>query len=378
MVKAPLHLPRFCVFCGGDPRGGNKEHVVPRWLIELTGDPKREVFLGFDQRGYPLSFAFDQFKFPACEACNDEHAKLEDAAKRIVLDLLARRMVLEHDLSTFMDWLDKVRTGLWLADVYLGRNAAGIQPHFHIANRIGVADRMAYLSYVAAKPGLTLVGSNTPLFSIMPCAMGLYINGLAILSVSTDDLISRAVGFPYAQKRWALPRRMEHWRELWPGTGEASRPLHSLPHRLPALRLHQPMFGRALPAAADLYDRPYVREHCLDWDKGVGRVFVEGRSGLRCGQTFAHDYSLGDVNFGQHHERAFGAAVMEQQMELVKSFASLARLPPPLRREPRFRAQFSVAYAKLARDAYLEGRIVGSMEELRHFRAMLAKRADRS
>lgn len=360
VVKQPYRLSRFCVFCGGDPRGGNNEHVVPRWLIELTGDPKREVLLGFDAGGYPRSFAFDQFKFPACEACNSKHAKLEEAAKRIVLDLLARRMVSEHDLSSFMDWLDKVRTGLWLADVYLGSNAAGIQPHFYIAHRIGVADRMTYLSYVATTPGLSLLGVNTPMFSIMPCAMGLYINGLAILSVSTDSLISHAVGFPYHQKRWALPRQKELWSELWPGTGEVTRPVHPLAHRLPALRIYQPLFGRALPAAEGLYDTPFVRDHCLDWQKGVGRVFVEGRSGLRCGHTSAHDYSLGDVNLGQHHERAFGASVMEQQMELVKSFPSLGRLPPPLRRKPRFRARFSFAHAKQVRDAYLEGRILGS------------------
>lgn len=370
---APQAIPRFCVFCGGNPRGGNKEHVVPRWLIELTGDPKRSVVLGFNQRGFPLSFAFDQFRFPSCETCNERHADLENAAKGVLIDLLARRAVSENDLSTFMDWLDKVRTGLWLADVYLRQNVASIQPHFHIADRIGVADRMAYLSYVAPRPGLTMVGVNTPMFSIMPCAMGLYINGLAILSVSTDGLISRALGFPHARKRWAVPRRREHLTEIWPGTEAVTVPLHPLPHRLPALGIYQPMFRRALPSAAALYDRPYVREQCLDWANGVGRVFVDGPSGLRCGQTFSDDYSKGDVLFGQHHERAFGAAVMEQQMELVKSFPALGRLPAPLRQEPRFRARYSVAYARQARDAYLEGRIVGSAEELRRFRAALAR-----
>ena len=71
-------MAKVCVFCGAKPNGKTKEHVVPRWLIELTGNPKREVFLGFEKKPQAKQrrFAFDQFTFPACDACNNKYANL--------------------------------------------------------------------------------------------------------------------------------------------------------------------------------------------------------------------------------------------------------------------------------------------------------------
>ena len=41
-------LPKFCVFCGKKPENKNKEHIIPQWLIKLTGDPNRKINLGVD------------------------------------------------------------------------------------------------------------------------------------------------------------------------------------------------------------------------------------------------------------------------------------------------------------------------------------------
>src|SRR5215467_1644940 len=63
-------MPKVCVFCGRPPKGKNKEHVIPKWLIALTGESKRKVYLGrkwahpeLEKRIYPLN----SFTFPACE-----------------------------------------------------------------------------------------------------------------------------------------------------------------------------------------------------------------------------------------------------------------------------------------------------------------------
>lgn len=39
-------MDKFCVFCGSKPESKNKEHILPQWLLKLTGDPNREIFLG--------------------------------------------------------------------------------------------------------------------------------------------------------------------------------------------------------------------------------------------------------------------------------------------------------------------------------------------
>jgi len=40
---------KYCVFCGKPPSDKNKEHVLPHWLIKMTGDPNRVVNLGFSK-----------------------------------------------------------------------------------------------------------------------------------------------------------------------------------------------------------------------------------------------------------------------------------------------------------------------------------------
>ena len=75
-------MDKFCIFCGGEPVAKNKEHVLPQWLIELTGNPKRLAGFGIDlfsskQRKYSLN----QFQFPACKDCNNEFSSLEGKAK---------------------------------------------------------------------------------------------------------------------------------------------------------------------------------------------------------------------------------------------------------------------------------------------------------
>ena len=109
---------KFCIFCGLLPVDKNKEHVIPRWLIELTGDPNRMARFGFqigeDESIKFREFRFSKFTFPACTECNSIHSVLETAAGRIVGQILNDEPVSGDNLSTLLDWLDKVRVGLWL------------------------------------------------------------------------------------------------------------------------------------------------------------------------------------------------------------------------------------------------------------------------
>ncbi|MDD4876793.1 MAG: hypothetical protein PHQ86_06680, partial [Dehalococcoidales bacterium] len=139
-------MEKVCVFCGERPESKTLEHVIPRWLIEITGDPKRSAHFGFHRSdGGKFSkriYSFDSFKFPACDECNSYFSSLEGKTKGIVFRLLSEKPLSESELSTLLDWFDKVRIGLWLGYMYLNNNDLGIEPHFYISNRIGLNDRM--------------------------------------------------------------------------------------------------------------------------------------------------------------------------------------------------------------------------------------------
>ena len=113
---------RVCVFCGQAPKQKNREHVVPHWLLALTGDPNRKTYLGrnWSHPDLPLRvYSFDSFAFPACESCNHLHSRLESDAKRVLTALLELSAVSGDDLGILLDWFDKVRVGLWLGLLYL-------------------------------------------------------------------------------------------------------------------------------------------------------------------------------------------------------------------------------------------------------------------
>lgn len=64
---------KFCVFCGEVPKDKNKEHILPQWLLKLTGNPKRVVKFGFDYfNDRSLEFDWKSLAVPSCSACNSE------------------------------------------------------------------------------------------------------------------------------------------------------------------------------------------------------------------------------------------------------------------------------------------------------------------
>jgi hypothetical protein len=88
-------MEKVCVFCGERPISKTKEHVLPRWLLEMTGDPKRPLRIAFPYANTPtpdrtISYDYDSLHFPACAACNNIFSSLEGKAKPLVGTLLAR------------------------------------------------------------------------------------------------------------------------------------------------------------------------------------------------------------------------------------------------------------------------------------------------
>jgi hypothetical protein len=141
-----MDVDKLCIFCGSKPEVKNNEHVIPRWLIELTGNPKRNAHFGYkrDQESklQLRTFSFNAFKFPFCKSCNQKYSKLETDTKIIIEKILTYDSLSAGDFNILLDWFDKLRIGLWLALRYLDKNPAGITPKFYIEQRVGINDRM--------------------------------------------------------------------------------------------------------------------------------------------------------------------------------------------------------------------------------------------
>jgi hypothetical protein len=101
-------MAKTCIFCGQRPESKTKEHVIPKWLIAMTGDPKRQVSFGTYNINNkpPTKLAFDQLTFPACEQCNGEFSDLEGRARNVTERLLEKGHLTSADFNCLLDWLD--------------------------------------------------------------------------------------------------------------------------------------------------------------------------------------------------------------------------------------------------------------------------------
>jgi hypothetical protein len=277
-------MERVCIFCGGKPEGKSLEHVLPQWLIELTGNPKRMAYFGFKKSGKEgvakRRFAFDAFRFPSCRGCNEKFSKLEADTKLVVEKMMSGDCVSESELSALLDWFDKVRIGLWLGWLYLDRNPSGISPHFYVEHRIRQHDRMlAVFRADEGAKGLTAGGCDTPAFAQLPSCFCLRINHLWFFNMSCPNLLARRLGFPFPRESYT----MEDGRlycSFVEGRNRVMRPVLKKPMGIEGTELYQPIFSGNLACADNetvkrLYDTKYVHDNCISWEGGIGRIYIK-------------------------------------------------------------------------------------------------------
>ena len=279
-------MAKVCVFCGEKPDEKSKEHVVPRWLIELTGDPKREAFLGFIKdfkNGFKeRKFSFDQLTFPACLSCNNKYADLEGNVKPVLVKILNENEVTTEEMSLFLDWLDKVRIGLWLGMIQLDKNYANVDPNFHIETRISQYDRMLIVEKSnAEKSKLNLGGIDTLSFSLTPSAFVLIVNNYYFTNISYMFLLHRRLGFPYPKTMYIQPDNERVEANFVDGRKRIMKPVLRKSIEEIGTILYQPMFrGGLIDGHISEYDNDYVRSHSLNFDDGVGNIFQEENGNL--------------------------------------------------------------------------------------------------
>lgn len=269
-----------CVFCGGAPTAKNKEHPIPQWAIEATGDPNRVVNITTNLvTGEIRRFAFDQLVLPACTACNEKWGKLEAKAKYLVGKLQSGDGLDRSELSMLLDWLDKVRVGTWLAMRI--HSATPIEPSFYIERRVASADRMLSVVRVSDGQGLRLLGTGQPLFVLMPSCFCLQFNDLFIFNASTNFLFSKDAGWPYPHKMdWVTGDERVATAQMSPGTHLLANPSLMVPSKDTVLEflpleevpaIYQVVGDTQSPSGlSELWDTEWIRAHTLDREKGLG------------------------------------------------------------------------------------------------------------
>lgn len=232
LMSAATNVKKLCVFCGNLPEEKTMEHVVPMWLLELTGNPNRTGIFGAypSKEGEPArqrEFGLSAFKFAACYACNNNFGKLEDQAKSVMIKTLANEELDNAELTTLLDWFDKVRIGLWLAFNRLDDFSDIVAPTIHIKLGQTLKDRLllVYDYEDATRKVLTFYGVQSPIFYVMPNAFVMTVKDKLFLNAAADYLVSEKLGYSYGEFLCLQDDSPDPVYRMRLGTGEASYPV---------------------------------------------------------------------------------------------------------------------------------------------------------
>lgn len=184
-----------CIFCG-KPFTGQKrtfEHIIPAWLVEEADLRKRDMFIQLP--GISRKIGMNRIGLKVCKTCNENDSSLEAEAKIAYLAIKAGDELTDDHVRCLLDWLDKVRVGLWLWLIEQLGDQAGAEPKFRVNGRIARKDRMVLVRRYPEGPpmkGLGLFGIGE-FFLKLPSTIGLLANNIFLTSISSDFLVLRHI-----------------------------------------------------------------------------------------------------------------------------------------------------------------------------------------
>jgi hypothetical protein len=326
-------LPKFCVFCGAKPENKTKEHVIPKWLIELTGYPERKINVGVGitkQKEVKLrEFSFSSFHFPACAKCNEEFSVLENATKPVIEKILIKDFISNYEINILLNWFDKVRIGVWLAALLLDREAAPVDPHFYIKKRMAEKDRCLFVYELNDHlRGIQFIGFDTPAFLFTPSCFALCVNNFYFFNMSIDFLFAKNIGFPFPSKKTFIPNDNRVKMIFHEGSEKIKMPLIRKSFVSSSIEIYQPIIPKEIiQLKGDLenfYRCDYVKGNCLDFKQGLGDIFYNN-----CGSIVKLDNEtelcLSDASITYQREKFFKIflrQVLETQLYLTMQMPS--------------------------------------------------------
>jgi len=256
-----------CVFCGNGVGKSirTKEHILPMWLLETTGDPHRKIRIEYDpDTSAEIIRPASTFHFPACGDCNSFYGRtLEGQAKSAFETLSSTGSLRVSQCYQLLDWFDKVRIGLWLGFHALHKEV--FVPKFRIDARLGKKDRVAVVSVDPDDrfKGLHFGGCDNNVFRTSQAGLYVRINNVRILTFSFDSLISKFAGAPYCKEMFVVEHTDQHAGVMSPGTESLSQDWKEF-GSIGATVLAQPVFCPAsvgIEHVADTFFNPHMAGH---------------------------------------------------------------------------------------------------------------------
>ena len=124
-----------CPFCGKAFAGQKKnfEHVIPKWLVAEADLKSRQMEVN-PETG-PLSVGMSSIGSKACVVCNSKYGKLEDLAKSVFMKIRDGSELSPDEIEILLDWLDKVRIGVWLWGLDISKKKENISPKFSVGDK---------------------------------------------------------------------------------------------------------------------------------------------------------------------------------------------------------------------------------------------------
>ncbi|MCA1002800.1 hypothetical protein LCM01_20590 [Bacillus thuringiensis] len=285
-------MKKNCIFCGEKVTDKSKEHIIPQWLMRLTGDPNRQIQLGINfpkkdkwptnPDSFVRKFSFNSFQFPACSKCNSDFSELESNTKPVIEKILNKEAINIGEIDTLLDWFDKIRIGLWLGYYFLNNNITQINPQFAIGKRLGAKDRMlAIYHYSDVTDGINFIGADTLAFQHSPTCFGFRINEYYFFNLSTDYLFSKNLGFPYLSNPTYVRENTEFPSltsgEFVTGSGKIKSKVLKKDILYTTAQFIQPIFNNrfVVDIEQDIYkNNDYINKNTLSSSEGKGAIFI--------------------------------------------------------------------------------------------------------
>lgn len=301
-----------CIFCGFKAENKSKEHIIPRWLLELTGDPNRIANFGLNYSNLLnkdeciRKFNFSSFTFPACSVCNQVYGNdLESSARQIIIKVLNDEDLNESELHVLLDWFDKLRIGLWIGFNIFMKKLAPTEK-FYINERKGLKDRVLLVYKIDNElMGLTFSG-HSPLFSAFPCCFYLRINNYVFVNISKDNLLLEKLGFPFYYNEIIQKELAIKFNNMSSGHTQIDNSLLNL-YSFSCYKkaIFQPIF-KLYPVICSM-DIPYLNNNSINRAAGIGNIFVVHNCAIQNIKNLGGLYNLNSesisasgLNFSYH------------------------------------------------------------------------------
>ncbi len=275
-------MKKFCVFCGNPPNEKNKEHVIPRWLIEITGDPKRNANFGpfYDALKLEMKkYSFKHFVFPACSSCNEEFGKIEQKTKPVMETLLNNGHLDARDFDLILTWFDKIRISSALASLYQLKNPYKITPNYYINEGIKSRDRMLLIYKSNHNFKCLNVFGIGPIIIRYPICIGLIINNFGFIYIAKSFLLHRYFGLPFPKIDPIYKEDFEI--DLLVGPKETNFPIIEYHYDPECTKILHPIVNKGVredPKANFFYGQCNYDKIFIDKQSLIGKIFYVDNS----------------------------------------------------------------------------------------------------